>query len=88
MTTDAQTLGTAVAYEDAPLSRFHTKVTIAGTGGQFSDGFILGIMGIVIAAATNDLALTPLWVGAAALVGLFFGAVITGPIADRIPPGR
>jgi hypothetical protein len=54
---------TAVACEDAPLTRFHLWVTTAGTGGQFSDGFIVGIVGIVIAAATNTLQLTPLWVG-------------------------
>ena len=87
MTTDSRSPGTALAHEDAPLTRFHLRVTVAGTGGQFSDGFILGIIGIVITAATKDLALTPLWVGllgAAALVGLFFGAVITGPIADRV----
>ncbi|QUH01892.1 MFS transporter [Saccharopolyspora erythraea] len=87
MSTSAPNTATALAYEDAPLTRFHLRVTIAGTGGQFSDGFILGIIGIVIAAATNTLGLTPLWVGllgAATLAGLFFGAVIVGPIADRI----
>ena len=79
--------GSAVAYEDAPIRRFHLRVTIAGTGGQFSDGFILGIVGIVIASATKTLGLTPLWVGllgAATLAGLFFGAIVVGPIADRI----
>lgn len=78
---------TAVAYEDAPLTRFHLRATIAGTGGQFADGFILGIIGIVIAAATSTLNLTPTWVGllgAATLTGLFFGAIVTGPIADKI----
>ncbi|MBU8817421.1 MFS transporter [Mycolicibacterium goodii] len=75
-----------VDYEDAPLTKFQIRVTIAGTGGQFSDGFILGIIGIVITASTNTLGLTPLWVGllgAASLAGLFLGAVVTGPIADR-----
>ncbi|MCR6487445.1 MFS transporter [Amycolatopsis sp. OK19-0408] len=76
-----------VAYEDAPLTRFHLRVGIAGTGGQFSDGFILGIIGIALASASNALGLTPLWVGllgAATLAGLFAGAVVMGPIADRI----
>lgn len=76
-----------VAYEDAPLTRFQIRVTIAGTGGQFSDGFILGIIGIVITSATGALGLTPLWIGllgAATLAGLFLGAVVTGPIADRL----
>ncbi|MFF2243781.1 MFS transporter [Arthrobacter sp. NPDC058130] len=75
------------AYEDAPLTRFHIRVAIAGTGGQFSDGFVLGIVGIVLASATAALNLTPLWIGllgAATLAGLFLGAIVTGPIADRI----
>ncbi|MFE4835134.1 MFS transporter [Arthrobacter sp. NPDC056691] len=75
------------AYEDAPLTRFHIRVAVAGTGGQFSDGFVLGIVGIVLASATAALNLTPLWIGllgAATLAGLFIGAIVTGPIADRI----
>ncbi len=74
-------------YEDIPLNRFHIRVAIAGSGGQFSDGFVLGIVGIVISSATTDLALTPLWIGllgAATLLGLFLGALVTGPIADKI----
>ncbi|MFJ4169627.1 MFS transporter [Paenarthrobacter sp. NPDC089714] len=74
-------------YEDIPLNRFHVRVAIAGSGGQFSDGFVLGIIGIVLASAKQDLQLTPLLtglLGAATLSGLFLGAVITGPIADRI----
>ncbi|MGQ4601190.1 MFS transporter [Nocardia sp. R6R-6] len=85
--TDLATRPAPVAYEDAPLTKFQIKITIAGTGGQFSDGFILGIIGIVITASTGALGLTPLWVGllgAATLAGLFLGAVVTGPIADRI----
>lgn len=76
-----------IAYEDAPLNRFHIRVAVAGTGGQFSDGFVLGIVGIVLASATAALHLTPLWIGllgAATLAGLFLGAIVTGPIADRI----
>lgn len=77
----------AVNYEDIPVNRFHIRVAIAGSGGQFSDGFVLGIIGIVLASAKTDLSLTPLMnglLGATALVGLFVGALITGPIADRI----
>jgi putative MFS transporter len=77
----------AVSYEDAPFTRFHLRVGIAGTGGQFADGFILGIIGIVVAAAAKPLGLTPLWsglLGAATLVGLFAGALVMGPVADRI----
>ncbi|MFB8369605.1 MFS transporter [Pseudarthrobacter sp. NPDC055928] len=81
------TTTTSIKYEDIPLNRFHVRVAIAGSGGQFSDGFVLGIVGIVLASAKQDLQLTPLLtglLGAATLSGLFLGAVITGPIADRI----
>ena len=81
------TTTTKTKYEDIPLNRFHVRVALAGSGGQFSDGFVLGIVGIVLASAREDLQLTPLLtglLGAATLSGLFLGAIITGPIADRI----
>lgn len=74
------------AYDDAPLRSFHLRVAVAAFGGVFSDGFGLGIIGISLGLASADLQLTPLWLGllgAASLFGLFFGALLTGPIADR-----
>lgn len=74
-------------YEDVPLNRFHFRVAVAGSGGQFSDGFVLGIVGIVLVSAGSALDLNALWIGllgAATLSGLFLGSLITGPIADRI----
>ena len=75
-----------VAYDDAPLGRFHYRVALASTGGVFSDGFGLGIIGTALAAATSQLTVTPLWLGllgGASLAGLFIGALVTGPIADQ-----
>jgi len=74
-------------YEDAPLRPFHARIAIATTGGVFSDGFGLGIIGIALSAATSQLALTPLslgLLGGSSLAGLFLGALLTGPIADRL----
>jgi len=76
----------AVAFEDAPLAPFHLRVTLAGTGGQFSDGFVLGIVGIALAVATPQLGLNAFWLGilgAASLAGLFAGSLFAGPFADR-----
>ena len=73
-------------YEDAPLTPFHVRVALSCTGGYFSDGFALGIIGLAIAAATPHLHLTPVWdglLGGGSLAGLFFGALLTGPAADR-----
>ena len=76
-----------VAFEDSPLRGFHVWIAVAGSGGQFSDGFVLGIVGSTIETVALRLHLTPVWVGAlaaASLAGLFFGALLAGPIADRI----
>lgn len=75
-----------VSYEDAPLRPFHLRIMAATTGGVFSDGFGLGIIGIALTAATSSLQLTPLslgLLGGSSLAGLFFGSLLTGPIADR-----
>jgi len=79
--------GTAeVAYDDVPLGRFHLRVAAASTGGVFSDGFGLGIIGTALAASGGALTLTHAWtglLGGASLAGLFVGALLTGPVADR-----
>src|SRR5205823_1235733 len=76
----------AVDYEDAPFRLFHLRVAIASSGSEFSDAFGLGIIGISLSRATTQLGLTPLWIGllaGASLAGLFAGALLTGPVADR-----
>jgi MFS transporter, putative metabolite transport protein len=75
-----------ISMEDVPLSGFHLRVAFSGTGGQFSDGFVLGIIGIAVSMASNTLHLNALWMGAlgaASLAGLFFGSMFAGPVADR-----
>jgi len=77
---------TAVDYDDAPLRLFHVRVAFASCGGVFSDGYGLGIIGISLSHAPSRLGLTPLWMGllgGASLFGLFAGALLTGPAADR-----
>jgi MFS transporter, putative metabolite transport protein len=75
-----------IAYDDAPLRPFHLLVTGAALFGSGIDGFGLGLIGIALEAAGHDFPIGPAWrgaLGAASLFGLFFGALITGPIADR-----
>jgi len=75
-----------LAYDDVPLRPFHLRVAAASTGGVFSDGFGLGIIGTALGLGATQLALTPLWLGllgGASLAGLFLGALVTGPAADH-----
>src|SRR6202790_2881881 len=75
-----------VDYDDAPLRLFHIRVAVASCGGVFSDGYGLGIIGISLSRAAPQLGLSPVWMGllgGASLFGLFAGALLTGPAADR-----
>jgi putative MFS transporter len=76
-----------VAYDEAPSTRFHVLVAIAAAGGQFSDGYLLGTIGIALALARNSLHLNALWLGllgGASLAGLFVGSLLVAPLADRV----
>ena len=72
-------------YDDAPLRLFHLRIGIASSGGVFSDGFGLGVIGIALSHA-SQLHLSPVWMGllgGASLFGLFAGSLLTGPAADH-----
>ncbi|PAF44016.1 MFS transporter [Helicobacter sp. 11S02596-1] len=76
-----------VFFEEMSFKPIHLRVGIGGIGGQFNDGFILGIVGITIALASASLGLNTWWlgaIGAASLAGLFFGSLLTGPLADKV----
>jgi putative MFS transporter len=75
-----------VDYDEAPFRLFHLRVAVASSGGVFSDGYGLGIIGISLSHAAPQLGLSPVWMGllgGASLFGLFAGALLTGPVADR-----
>jgi len=75
-----------VAYDDVPLQAFHLRAAVASFGGVFSDGFGLGTIGLVLELAASELQLNSRWLGllgGGALLGLFFGALLTGPFIDR-----
>lgn len=77
----------ALAYDEVPLRPFHLRVAIASTGGVFCDGYGLGVVGLALDLATHELDLSARWIGAigaGSLAGLLFGALLTGPAADRI----
>jgi len=75
-----------IPFEEAPFRFFHFHVAFSAAGGEVADGFELGIIGIALSMAVVPLHLTAVWLGilgAAAMVGLFIGSVLTGVIVDR-----
>ena len=75
-----------IDYEEAPFRWFHLRVALGASGGEFSEGFGLGIIGICLNRAAPQLDLDPVWMGglgAASLASLFAGALLTGAAADR-----
>ncbi|WP_454812873.1 MFS transporter [Paenarthrobacter nitroguajacolicus] len=71
---------------DPQKHRFLMKLSLIIAGGMFIDGFILGGIGLVMPALTEDLGLSGFWqglIGSSALIGIFFGGPIGGYLADR-----
>lgn len=75
------------ALDDAKLSRFHLKTTMFANGGHFCDGYILGIVVPALPVFSEFHTVSPLMsglIGAAALIGVFLGALIFGFVTDRV----
>ncbi|GAA0191799.1 MFS transporter [Glutamicibacter creatinolyticus] len=73
--------------DDAPLSKFHVKLTVFSSGGPFIDGYALSIIGLAFITMTPALGLKPAeigLVGAASLIGIFFGGGIFGWVTDKV----
>lgn len=78
---------TFAVMDEAPTSRFHRKLLIACCGGPFLDGYVLSIIGVALIGIKDDLAPSTTEVGligAASLIGIFFGATLFGSLTDRI----
>lgn len=73
--------------DEAKLSKFHVRTAIAGSGGQFCDGYVLGIIAPALPLFAAGREVSPLMIGllgASALIGLFLGASFFGWLTDKI----
>lgn len=73
--------------DDAPLNKFHLRITALTFGANFSDGYALGIIGMALALLNAEMKLSPMWnglIGSSALIGLFVGSLVLGWLSDRI----
>jgi putative MFS transporter len=71
--------------DDAPLNRFHLKITALTFGANFSDGYALGGIGIALAFIAPQMNLGPVWqgiLGASMLLGIFAGSMVLGWLGD------
>ncbi|MDQ8702602.1 MFS transporter [Streptomyces sp. LHD-70] len=73
--------------DEAPTSPFHRKLLVACCGGPLLDGYLLSIVGVALVDMSRDLDLstsTASVIGVAAIVGMFFGGLLIGPLTDRL----
>ena len=78
---------TPISFEEATPHAIHKKVATGAFLGVITDGYILGIVGIALSYAQGPLGLNSYWmglIGAGAMLGILFGSLLMGPIADRI----
>lgn len=76
-----------VPADELPVSNFHRKVAFVTGGGPFCDGYLLGIIAVALPSLATGLSLSPVWEGliaSSALIGLFAGGFIFGPMTDRL----
>ncbi|WP_165674999.1 MFS transporter [Metapseudomonas otitidis] len=76
-----------IKLDDAPLGRFHIRIAGLTFGAHFTDGYILGLIGIAFTLISPQMQLDPFWqglIGASALIGLFLGSLLFGWISDYV----
>jgi len=79
--------GAGLSPDRTKHRRFLGKLCLVIAGGMFIDGFILGGIGVVMPAITDELQLSAAWqglIGASALIGIFFGGPLGGYLADKV----
>ncbi len=83
----SQAISSPRSFEEAAPRPVHRKVATGAFLGVVTDGYILGIVGIALSYAQTPLGLTSFWmglIGAGAMLGILFGSLLMGPLADRI----
>lgn len=76
-----------INIDNVPLNRFHFKITALTFGAHLTDGYIIGLIGMVFTLITPLMQLDSFWqgaIGSAVLIGLFVGSLFFGFISDRL----
>ena len=78
--------GPASSMDNAKWNKLHTLAVVCTLGGTALDGYILGVVGDSIVAATGEMHFSPVAQGliaASALIGIFIGGMFFGRAADK-----
>ena len=76
----------SIKIDDLPIGRFHLKIAGLTFGAHFTDGYILGLIGIAFTLLSPQMQLDAFWqglIGASALIGLFLGSLFFGWISRQ-----
>ncbi|MFJ5562873.1 MFS transporter [Lysinibacillus xylanilyticus] len=79
--------GQTYRMDDAPLNKFHIRITALTFGSNFSDGYALGIIGMALSLLGPQMHFGSFWtglIGSSALIGLFIGSLFLGGLSDKI----
>lgn len=72
--------------ERLPLARIHKKIFALAAAGYLFDAYDVALLSFIMPQLSKDLGLTPVQIGlviSAGVLGMLFGALIGGTIADR-----
>ncbi|MEU6586387.1 MFS transporter [Nocardia sp. NPDC046763] len=73
--------------DSTELTTFHRKVTVLSAAGMFLDGFDITVIAVALPTVTKQWHLSSFMAGAlsaAAVVGMFVGALVFGRLTDRL----
>ncbi len=69
-----------------PMNSFHKKVVASAIGGDFTSGYILGIISFALIWIVPEMQVSPIWeglIGGSPLIGVFIGSLFFGSLADK-----